>query len=192
LGDEHSLGETMSPQASGKLFGFSSDHTEREGSFRVIVPGDPAHGTWPWPKQETFISLAYGESFRMWVGNGRVKVELDIGPVSGPSAEVRINGRRIGIPASFVERVVKVTGEAVSPTGVLTITGSADLPLMDVTVTQLSAGDPNIADSATNQNLQVMWHIWGWGCGDWNREPAGWRWNRWDAWGYGSPWNREY
>jgi hypothetical protein len=154
---EHSMGGVLGEQASGKVYGFSSDHTDRVGYFWVIEGGSWAHGYQPM-RLESFIKLVQGENFKVMVGTGRVKVTLRLGPVEGRGIEVGVNGKRIQLPVSFDEHVVKVVTETVSASGVLLITGSADLPLMDVIVEQLEAGAPAVTDTVNLEHMDVLGH----------------------------------
>jgi hypothetical protein len=177
-GTEYSLGEVLNEHASGKLYGFSSDHRDRVGEFRVVEEIRRGHGMRYEKREESFIALASGESFQVLVGSGRVKVVLHIGPTERrQAAEVQLNGRPIAIASERYERVVEVTGEVSSASGVLTISGSPDLPLMDLTVTPLASGAPAVADTVSELEMRVIGHGNGWGSdrhSDWDE-------GEWDA-----------
>jgi hypothetical protein len=177
-GAEYCLGEVLSEHSSGKLYGFSRDHRDRVGEFRVLEEIRSGHGMSYKKREESFIALASGESFQVLVGSGRVKVVLHIGPTERrQAAEVQLNGRPITIAAERYERVVEVTGEVSAASGVLTITGSPDLPLMDLTVTPLTSGAPAVADTVSELEMRVIGHGNGWGSdrrSDWDE-------GQWDA-----------
>ena len=163
-GSEYSLGGTFGEQASGKLYGFSSDQTNRVGRFREVEFVQVGRGERVRFNTESYIALGSGESFQCEVGTARVKVTAELGPIEERrGAELKVNGRLITIPSDWWERVVEVTAETTSATGILTITGSADLPLMSVTVEQLPSSAPAVLDAVTQEDVVVLEHLAGWG-----------------------------
>jgi hypothetical protein len=176
-GGEHSLGEQVNEKPTGMIYGFTSDHTDRVGRFRVM----DYHGreedcelwlAWrdggrdqrgrggafkPEVRDETSIALDDGQGFQQRVGSGRVKVTLGIGPVDGGErAEVELNGRSISLGRGWKDRVVKLVGETSTADGVLRIRGSEDLPLMWVDVERLDAGAPAVVDQVLDEELLVL------------------------------------
>ncbi len=178
-GAEYSLGEGLSEHASGKVYGFTSDHTDRVGRFSVL----DLSGSQPQVRVESSIALDEGQSFKVWVGSSRVKVVVHLGPIDARSTdEVRLNGRMIQIPGSHWDRVVRVEGEVRAASGVLEVQGSADLPLMELTVEALASDAPLVGDSVAEEALIVLGkptvhRSWDWedGPGWWGHR-RGWEW----------------
>ncbi|MCK4541009.1 MAG: hypothetical protein KAU17_02125, partial [Spirochaetales bacterium] len=143
----------------GKTYGFTTDHSDRAGSFtaKTIIPRfrrRPIVIT----TEETFVALKQGEAFRYVSGNGRYKVILRLGPI-GPIRHhtVAIEDREINIPRAFWGLdIFTVTTEIEVTDGILEIRGTRGLTIMSLEVHRLTGEDPPVEETVERQENTVI------------------------------------
>jgi hypothetical protein len=152
----------------GKTYGFTTDHSNRAGTFtaKTILPRfrrRPIVIT----TEETFVALKQGEAFRYASGNGRYKVILRLGPI-GPIRHhtVAVEDREINIPRAFRGLdIFTVTTEIEVTDGILEIRGTRGLTIMSLEVHRLTGEDPPVEETVERQkNTIIILHPWecGW------------------------------
>jgi len=162
-GAETINGDEFGPKPSGKEAGFSIDHNDRVRSFRAErISAEASHGRAKKDERtEYYISLEKGETFSLKTGTGRIKATLVLGPYwKTGSYEVRVEGKTAVIEKGRKdEEVWEAELETTVEDGVLDISSSADLPLIEATFERLGPESPPVETAVRERDdFRVLEH----------------------------------
>ncbi|WP_154651760.1 OmpL47-type beta-barrel domain-containing protein [Sediminispirochaeta bajacaliforniensis] len=170
-----SLGEPFGPRVGGLEYGFSCDHSERMGSYRVLDSSRPwDHGggwqhNWGLPKiqRHGFIRLKGGERF-LWQlsAKRRYLVRIKTGPIGRRDrAGISIGGVNFDLERRWNSgELYLLECEVETSDGILEIRATDGFPIESVEIQALREGDPPVSQTIDRREEVVIggapWLSW--------------------------------